>query len=280
MNNYDTLIGWIEKMGVPYVPVPDKKLCFVTFKSKRFDCLEHTASFAVGSDDILLGQLEVTTPRVDNVRWDNVRGYLEEINMQSDSIFEWWMNDFGQIFVSFVKNMSELTLSAGKVPLLYLIVEYLLEEVDICYLELVGKIVQPLRNMNDPYSMMQFMKESILSSNEHVRLYNEELSWSADRFKGRLLGFVWALVDARKAYDLDLSDIINHQQLLIVAENHSSSTEWEIVKRLRHKISVLSPDNRNQDLEYGKWEGVAVFYLQLPLMDLCEEKDIMAECLP
>ena len=276
MKNYNLLLKWLEEAELSVSSVKDKGICYTNLKSKRFGGMEYSMFFSAQEEDVLVFNMTLMTPPVEADRVAVVTQFLEMQNGQPDAIFEWWMSDEGDINLLYARNFSDLAVMQGHLPMFYYILEYMVDEVDAHYLDLVNTIVQPPRNADDPYAFLSFMKETICHPDQHIHLDREGTTWSADRFRGRLSGFLWALLDERKTPDVNMTDVIDRNFLLVVSERFATADEWEKVEQLRATIKQYQPMNNHNyaDGELGKWEGMAVYYHQLPILTLCEEQEI------
>lgn len=276
MKNYNLLLRWLEEAELCVSSIDDKEICYTNLKSKRFGGMEYSMFFSVQDDDVLVFNMSLMTPPVEGDRVDVVSKFLDMQNAKPNALFEWWMSNTGDINLLYARNFPSLSEIQGHLPMFYYILEQMVDEGDAHYLELVNTIVQPPRNGNDPCAFLNFMKETICNPEQHINLNREGTGWSADRFRGRLSGFLWALLDERKTPDVNMADVIARNFLLVVSERFASAEEWEKVEQIQAAIkSHQSICNHNYaDGELGKWEGMAVYYHHQPIACLCEERDI------
>lgn len=276
MNNFQLLLQWLEETPLSISSVDEQEVCYTKLKSKRFDALEYTMCCGLKEQEVLLFNLSLMTPPVPEHLRPEVGQLLQQLNAKPGGWLEWWMGDAGDLHLLHLRRFPDGFRKSGRPPMLTYIMEFMVDAADAHYLELVQLIVPPVRQPADPYVLLSFMKETLLRPDRSIRLNREGTSWSADRFRGRLSGWLWALVEARKSPELNLTEMLDRLLLLDVGKTYALPHEWELVEQLRQQIRhyrVLN-DRNFADGELGKWEGMAVYYRGLPTERLCREEEI------
>ena len=278
MKNFQLLLKWLEETPLSISSVDEQAVCYVKLKSKRFGALEYTLCCGLKEEEVLLFNLSLPMPPVPEHCRRQVSQLLLQLNgsVFPDHWLEWWMGDAGDLYLLHLRRFPEGFRKSGRPPMLTYIMEFMVDAADAHYLELVQLIVPPVRQPADPYVLLSFMKETLLRPDRSIRLNREGTSWSADRFRGRLSGWLWALVEARKSPEVNLTEMLDRLLLLEVGRTYAQPQEWQLVERLREQISHrrLLNDRNYADGELGKWEGMAVYYRGWPTDCLCREEEI------
>lgn len=276
MTNYQLLMKWLDEAELSVTSLEKEEICYTNLRSKRFGGMEYSMFFGTQEEDVLVFNMTVFTPSIKEEQIPLVEQFIKEQNDQSDTMFEWWMNESHDINLLYARKFSDLSVKQGRLPFFYYILDYMVDEVDAHYLDLVNVIVGPPKNAEDPYAFLSFMRDTILDPEQQINLDREGTSWSADRFRGRLSGLLWAILDERKTPDIDITEVLDKELLMVVTKEFATAEEWGIVEQLRDLIRKYAAVNNHNhaDGELGKWEGMAVYYHHLPDNLLEQEKDI------
>ena len=145
MDNYNKLLQWLVHAELEVTSLEDKQICSARLASKRFGGMEYAMVFAIDDDDMLIFDLTVDTPPVDEYNRDAVAPFFQQLNAQPDAHFEWWINADGDVNLLYALHFEEAAAVDDHLPLFYVLIDGMIVEADTHYLDLVNAIVEPTR---------------------------------------------------------------------------------------------------------------------------------------
>ena len=145
MDNYNQLLQWLVHAELEVTSLEDKEICYTRLESKRFGGMEYAMVFSVHEDNMLIFNLSMDTPPVDEYNNEAVRQFFARLNADADSCFEWWINEEGDVNLLYAREFVDVEATDDHLPLFYAILDSMVEEADTHYLDIVNAIVEPTR---------------------------------------------------------------------------------------------------------------------------------------
>ena len=145
MDNYNQLLQWLVQAELEVTSLEDKEICYTRLESKRFGGMEYVMVFSVQEDNMLIFNLSMATPPVDEYNREAVGHFFARLNADADTGFEWWTSEEGDVNLVYALEFAAVEATDGHLPLFYAILDGMVDEADAQYLDIVNAIVEPTR---------------------------------------------------------------------------------------------------------------------------------------